>query len=108
MDRDTLETKLQPFVLACAEKGYQLRAHCLDEAYPGDSSTSYFLRVTADWIDTMDCSGALDVLLDILWDTTDTETRAMIFAIIIHDKNDQLHCYSPPLHSTVAKDETVV
>lgn len=107
MDRDTLETKLQPFVLKCAEKGYPLRSHCLDEAYPGDDSTSYFLRVTAEWIDTMDCSGALDILIDILWETTDIETRTMIFAIIIHDKHEQLHCWSPPLNTAEARSEVV-
>jgi hypothetical protein len=100
MDRDTLDTRLQPFLLECTKRGYPLRSHCLEEAYPGDDSTSYFLRVTVDWIDTMDCSGALDVLLDILWETSDIETRTKIFAIIIHDKDDRLHCFSDQLDST--------
>jgi hypothetical protein len=94
MDRDTLTSALIPFVEECQKRHIPLRDYCLEEAFPGDDSTSYFLRVTAEWIDMMDCSGALDQLIDALWDTIPTEVRMHIFAITIHDKNENLHCWT--------------
>jgi hypothetical protein len=94
MDRDQLTTALMPFVEECQRRGIALRDYCLEEAFPGDASSSYFLRVTAEWIDLMDCSGALDRLIDVLWDTVSVEIRTYIFAITIHDKNDNLHCWT--------------
>lgn len=95
MDRESINRVIVPFIEECKHRGIPLKDYCLEEAFPGDANSSYFLRVTAEWIDDMDCSDALDKLIDVLWDTVDAEYRACIFAINIHNKNDQLHCATP-------------
>lgn len=99
MDKAELTRNLQVFQATCKERGYPLRDLCLEEAYPGISSTSFTVKVVAEWADTLgSCSDALDILIDILWETVDEETRKHIFAINIHDSQDQLHCMSEPIH----------
>jgi len=93
MDRTILvNSEIEKFKVACANKGYPLRDTCLKEAYEGDASTSFILEVVADWIDGMDCSEALDILIDLMWETMDEDTRKNIFSITIFDSKDELHC----------------
>lgn len=92
MDRKQLKELLQPFSKQCSEKGKPLTDMCLEEAFPGDSSTSYIVQVKADWIDRMSLSDAIDFLFDILWETTDEETRRKIFSIQVLDTKDTLPC----------------
>lgn len=95
MDRNKLEQKLNSsFKEECKKIGYPLTDICLDEAYPGDSSTSYIVNIVADWVETMDCSQALDILIDVLWITVDVEYREKIFAIKIFSDKSTLHCQS--------------
>jgi len=102
MDRTELIKKLHPFLNACTSKGYPIRDLCLEEAYPGVSSTSFIVEVVAEWVDGLgSCSQALDILIDILWDTVDEQTRRHIFALYILDNQDMLHCASEPLHEEV-------
>lgn len=93
MDRTKLKSLLQPFETKCAKKGKPLDRICIEEAFPGDASTSYIIQVKAPWLDNMHCSDALDFLFDMLWETTDEETRKKIFSIQIIDSGDQLHCW---------------
>lgn len=90
MDRRELKELLKPFIDKCAEKGRPLTNVCIEEAYPGDNSTSYIIQVTAPWIYQMSCFNALDILFDILWETTDEETRKKVFSIQILNSNEQL------------------
>lgn len=92
MDREQLKEKLESFRALAEKNGYPLTDLCIEEAYPGDSSSSYIIKVLAPWVDNMDCSQALDILIDILWETVDEETRKYVFAINIHDSQDLLHC----------------
>lgn len=94
MDRNQLEVSLQSFRKACQAKGRPLTDMCIIEAYPGDVSTSYIVQVKANWVEEMDCSEAIDFLIDILWETSDEKVRKRIFSIEVLDKNDQLHCLS--------------
>lgn len=94
MDRKQLRELLHPFSIECAEKGKPLTDMCLEEAYPGDSSTSYIIQIKADWVDGTSCSDAIDFLFDILWETTTEETRKRIFSIQVLDSKDKLHCWS--------------
>lgn len=90
MDTKELEKNLQSFLKRCEEKGYPLETFCLIE-----NDTDYILEVKANWIDELDsCSKALDILNDILWDTTNVETRKRIFAISVLDSEEQPHCYT--------------
>lgn len=94
MDREELKKALQPFIGACSDKGRPIVDFCLEEAFPGDTSTSFFIQVKAPWIDDLSCSEALDFLLEVLWDTTSVDTRKKIFCIQILDSADQMHCSS--------------
>ena len=92
MDRTELKKLLEPFQAKCAENGKPFTDVCLEEAFPGDSSTSYIIQVKASWIDVLSCSDALDFLFDVLWQTTNENTRRKIFSIQLVDSLNQLHC----------------
>ncbi|MEX8547971.1 MAG: hypothetical protein V5804_10260 [Mucilaginibacter sp.] len=96
MDRTELKQLLQPFIAKCAEKGRALTEICLKEAFPGDISTSYIVQVKAPWVDGVDSWEAIDFLVDVLWETTDEETRKKVFSIQILGSKDELHCWSEP------------
>lgn len=101
MDKTELTRRLQVFRESCEKQGYPLKDVCLEEAYPGITTTSFIVKVVAEWADNLgSCSNALDILINILWDTVDEETRKYIFAINIHDSQDQLHCMSDPIHES--------
>ena len=100
MDRTELKRILEPFKVRCAEKGKPLADICVEEAFPGDTSTSYIVQVKAPWVDDMYCSEAIDFLFDILWETTNQETRKKVFSIQVLDSHDELHCWS---EATIAK-----
>jgi hypothetical protein len=95
MDRQQLESKLSKFFEVCKERKYPIENYCII-----DNETDHILEVKANWIDQMNsCSNALDILNDILWETTDVNTRKEIFAISILDSNEQPHCYSEVTNS---------
>ena len=90
MDTKELEQKLEMFFNKCEEKGYPLDTICLIE-----KDAEYILEVKATWIDELDsCSKALDILNEILWDTTNSETRKRIFAISVLDAEEHPHCFA--------------
>jgi hypothetical protein len=93
MDREKLKEKLIPFRQKCEEKGKPLVDLCVEDAYPGDSSTSFIVKVKALWKDDMDCSEALDFLIDTLFETSDEETRKKVFSIQVIDSTDELSCW---------------
>jgi hypothetical protein len=94
MDRKELKELLKPFEARCAEKGKSLAGICVEDAFPGDSSTSFIVQVKAPWADNIDCSHAIDFLFDVLWETTDEELRKKIFFIQVIDSRGELHCVS--------------
>lgn len=94
MDRTELKQLLQPFIEKCAEKNRALTGICLEEAFPGDISTSYIVQVKAPWVDGIDCWEAIDFLIDVLWETTKQETRKKVFSVQVLDSQDKLHCWS--------------
>lgn len=94
MDRTELRELLKPFEAKCAEKGKALTDICIEEAYPGDASTSFIVQVKAPWVDNMLCYDALDFLFDTLWETADEDIRRKVFSIQVLDSKDELHCHS--------------
>jgi hypothetical protein len=100
MDKKQLAEKIEKFKQACLKKGYPLRDVCVEEAFPGDSSTSYIIKVVAEWVVDMNCSDALDILIDILWKTFNRKERAQIFTLNIFSNQDELHCWSGELSQT--------
>lgn len=96
MDRAELKELLKPFEVKCAERGRQIEGICVEDAFPGDISTSFIVQVKAPWVDGMYCSDAIDLLFDILWETTNEEIRKKVFSIQVIDSKDELHCWSEP------------
>ena len=97
MDRTELKELLKPFEARCAERGKPLEGICVEDAFPGDISTSFIVQVKAPWVDEMYCSDAIDFLFDILWETTDEEIRKKVFFIQVIDSQGELHCMSEPV-----------
>jgi hypothetical protein len=87
MDRTQLEQHLASFRLSCQNAGYPVNDFCLTEAFPGVSGTSYIIDIQEDWIGTMSCSAALDILLGILWKTTSVDVRKKIFCFRLNTKD---------------------
>lgn len=81
MDRAELMKALEPFGVRCAELGRALDTIRLEEAYPGDSSTSYIVQVEAAWANGRSLWYAIDFLFDVLFETVPYKTRTKIFTI---------------------------
>jgi len=104
MDRKELAIKLENFKQACQAKGYITGELYFDEAYPGDTSSSFIVKmiVKKSWMDTMSSTGkALDALIDVLWDTTEPKTRASVHVLSIYNE-DERDLLEQPLHREVA------
>lgn len=93
MDTTELKSALVVFQEACNQKGRPLTDLCIEEAFPGDESTSFIVQVKAPWVDDMDCSEALDFLFDTLWETTDENIRQKVFSILVLDSEEKIHCW---------------
>lgn len=81
MDRAELMKALEPFNVRCAELGRPLDIVRLEEAYPGDSSTSYIVQVEAAWANGRSLWYAIDFLFNVLFETVPYKTRTKIFTI---------------------------
>lgn len=93
MDRKTtLLIKLEKFRKECEKKNRTLDDLCLEEAFPGDDSTSFVLKVKAKWLDKLSLSDGLDILIDFLWDSTSIATRTEIFSICVVNSADEFDC----------------
>lgn len=90
MDRKELEKSLIDFRNKCAEMQIPLEEFDLEEAYPGDSSTSFILKVKSDWMVGLPIHKAIKSLTSVLWDTTTQDVRRNIFAIKILENKKEL------------------
>lgn len=81
MDRAELMKALEPFSARCADLGRPLDSIKLEEAYPGDSSTSYIVQVEAAWANGRSLWYAIDFLFDVLFETVPYKTRTKVFTI---------------------------
>lgn len=93
MDKEQLISNLHAFRERCMVLGKPLDEICLIEAFPGDSSSSFTLQVKAKWAEENSCYNILDFLFDVLFKTTDLETRRNIFYIQVLDSADKVHCF---------------
>lgn len=92
MDRKELAMKLEDFKKTCQDKGFIMGDLYFDEAVPGMRPSSFIVKmmVKKAWMDTMSSTGkALDVLTDVLWDTTEAKTRESIFVLSIYNENER-------------------
>lgn len=90
MDTNELKKQLSAFLKGCKKKGRAIDDILIEEAFPGDDSTSFIVKLKASWVDEMDCYQALDFLFDVLWDTTPQDVRKKVFSIVVLDKEKQL------------------
>ena len=86
MDSKQLKSSLTEFVKECNRRHYPLTALNLRESFPGCAGTSFFVEVSAPWFKNISISEALDILFEILWDTTTVAIRTSIFTFkILYD-----------------------
>ncbi|MDR0793476.1 MAG: hypothetical protein LBE82_09235 [Chitinophagaceae bacterium] len=104
MDRkQQLKVELQPFFEACRNQGKPFSEICFLEAYPGDRTTSFRIKVKAPWFEGKTRWEIIDLLFDILFETTTANTRGNIFSIEVVYMNDELPCVpeTPELENQV-------
>lgn len=90
MDREKLKSDLAIFFKKCKEIGKPIDEFAIVEAFPGNIATSYVLKIRAEWANNMSCYEALEILFDILWDSSPIDIRKNIFCILIVDKHEDL------------------
>lgn len=104
MDRKELAMKLEDFKKTCQDKGFIMGELYFDEAVPGMLPSSFIVKmmVKKSWMDTMSSTGkALDVLTDVLWDTTEAKTRASVHVLSIYNE-DELELLEQPIRRVAA------
>lgn len=92
MDKRELKKEIMKFIEKCNSSGYTLDDFLICEAYPGDPTTSYVLKVGGPWVEGSDCFEAIEELSDIMWETMSLQARKKIFRISLYTENDELYC----------------
>jgi len=92
MDKTELKVEIKKFIEKCNSSGYTLDYCVICEAYPGDPTTSYVLKVGGPWVESSDCFEAIEELSDIMWETMSTQARRKIFRISLYTEDDELYC----------------
>ncbi len=96
MDREQLEQNLVAFCAKASMEGKPIDIEGTSMAYPGVNGTSFTVHIKAlNWADDLSCAEMLDVLIPILWDSTERETRRFIFALNVFNKNGSSNCNHP-------------
>ncbi|WP_210516313.1 hypothetical protein [Hymenobacter terricola] len=101
MDRDELKKRLHKF----EELGYagnlKFRIARLDEDDSGFGNGTYIVRIFAPWSVGKSFDEIMDPLLELLWQTTDPETRGAISSLRVspHEADTEVFAKSEGLHS---------
>lgn len=103
MDKNQLNKEIETFLTNCKERQKPVKEYCLNEAYPGDSSTSYFFDLKADWINEDDCFDAIRFFTEVMFSTMTEEARRKIFSIRVFTDQEKLHCDSGEIHQASKK-----
>lgn len=103
MDKEQLISEVKKFAKQCAFAKRPINSFCLNEAYPGDSSTSYFLDIKADWIEEGECFDAISFFTDVMFDIMTVEARRKIFSIRVFTNEEALHCDSGEISHVINK-----
>jgi len=97
MDREQLnhiKEGLNSFIKKINQSEHKLDYACLIPAFEGSSNNPFILQVHAEWVNNMDCSEAIKIVVDYLFDNTSPAIREKIYRIDIFDKNEILCCQS--------------
>jgi hypothetical protein len=94
MDRKELNDKLIAFCDQAKKDGFPIKIGGTSEAYPGINDTSFTVHIEAqDWADDLVCAEMLDVLVPILWKSTESETRRFIFSLNVYNRSQSMNCH---------------
>jgi len=90
MNEEELEFHLKDFKQACQEKGFIIGQLYFDEAKVDKTPAPFIVKmmVKKEWIDIMggNRDRIIDVLIDVLWETTNFETRESVYLLnIFHE-----------------------
>ena len=107
MDTTQLNKHLKLFIAACADRGYPIDRYCLVDSLHGVSNGIYNLQIKSDVLNKKICSEALEILIDILFDTTSAAVREKIFYIQVLDEDEDVSCFSPTSESLVPTKVTI-
>lgn len=97
MDREQLnqiKIELNTFISKINEGQHKLDYACLIPAFEGSFGSPFILQVNAEWVERMDCSEAIKIVVDYLFDNTSIAIREKIYRIDIFDKNEAICCQS--------------
>ena len=83
MDRDELKRRLAEFEQLGRSGQLPFRVARLDEPASGLERGAYVVRIVAPWAAGKSFDEIMDPLLDVLWQSTDEETRGSISAIYV-------------------------
>lgn len=94
MDRGKLELELRNFCQACLANGYPIFIEGLSEAYPGVTGTSFTVHIKVEgWSAGTSCSGILDKIVPILFESTSEEARQFIFSLDVYNPEEGINCH---------------
>ena len=78
MDRTELARRLAAFVALGQREGLPFRIVRFDNEFPGVETGTYAVRVVAPWAAGKSFGERMDPLIDLLWRSTDRDTRGGI------------------------------
>lgn len=90
MDREALKQQLAPFVALGQQEGKPFDIVRLDDAIPGIDSGAFIVRIVAPWAGEPATGDVYRTLTDILWRSTDVDTRRAIFALNVRPTAAQI------------------
>ena len=83
MDRDALRQRLDDFIALGRREGKPFEIIRMDDTIPGIKSGSFILRIVAPWAAGLTWPAATREILDLLWRSTDVETRLAIYSFSV-------------------------
>ncbi|MDQ7091233.1 MAG: hypothetical protein Q9M50_11455 [Methylococcales bacterium] len=91
-EEEKLSFNLREFKEACQDKGYIIGQLYFDEAKVNGVPASFIVKmmVKKEWIDIMggNRDRIIDVLIDVLWETTTFETRESVYLLSIFHEGE--------------------
>ncbi len=81
MDSTTLKQQLAAFVELGKQEGKPFTIVRFDEAIPGIATGRFIVRIVAPWAGQPGMEDVYRVLTNLLWRTTDAETRRAVSAL---------------------------
>lgn len=91
MDREELKRRLIPFEKLGEQRGLPFTILRYDEPASGLERGRYALRIVAPWAAGKSFDEKMDAIIDLLWDSTDVETRSGISSILVEADEQALN-----------------